>query len=165
MPRKRKPTGNPPATDPSEGLDWDAALAPLADAERTFVRALLRGDSPESAAAYAGWSEESMAIKVLGRPQVRRALLALAPLLAVDAAGEARARAILRPFALLRIAGLLDIRGQNGLAAARDLLDATSGPGEAGRLRRAAEERARARSGGSDNRRYGAPGDARDPQA
>lgn len=144
-----------PSSPPSE-CAADEILSALEPRDRLFVRALLRGETPSASAAIAGWRSHDAALMALGRPQVRDALLAIAPLLATDAEGERLARAILRPYAVARMAGLLNVKGQNGLAAARDLLDGDPGArSDAARLRRAAEERARSRGGAADKSRYG----------
>lgn len=105
----------------------ETALAPLTQAERSFVRSMLRGEDPDLAAAGAGWQGDLRGVDLLGRPLVRRALLALAPLLASDPRGRGIARGILRPFALARLADSLDVPGQSGLAAAREILAGTGG--------------------------------------
>lgn len=153
--KARKQAEREAATKSAQGERTpDEILDALETREATFVRAILRGLSPVESAVSAGWHSERTAMLVLGRPHVRDALLALAPLLAVDKAGEARAREILRPYALARIAGLLAVNGQNGLAAARDLLDSEGSRGSPGDLRRRLEERARTRGGTADNAAY-----------
>lgn len=152
MPSKRNSNGPPPSNA------WDTLDACTAS-ERAFVMELLRGETPEDAAASVGWTSAKTVLDVLGRVQVRGAIQALAPMLATDPAGEAIARRLLRPYALARTAGLLDVPGQNGLAAARDLLDGSPGKGDGDALRRAWESRATRRgstaSGASDNGQYG----------
>lgn len=109
------------------------------------------------AAEAAGYRSEYATVDMLGRPLVRRALLALAPLLATDKAGQSVAHAILRPYAMARIAQNLDIPGQNGMAAARDLLE-SAGNGPSARERWEAMQARRARAlGTSGNAHYGNP--------
>lgn len=131
-------------------------LDALETRERAFVRGLLRGETCEQATLSATWTDARTGFVVLGRPHVRDAILALAPLLAVDDAGEKRARELMRPYALACLASHVRARGPGALAAARDLLDSTAS--EPANLRRALEQRARARGGGADNPRYGTPG-------
>lgn len=158
MATPKRPRGKDQAETAQDSRTPDEILEALETRERAFVRAILRGLSPEESAAFAGWQGDRTPMLVLGRPHVRDALLALAPLLATDPQGTALARRILAPYALARVAGLLTVKGQNGLAAARDLLDqAQAAPRD---LRRMAEARAMARSGGADNPRSGNPGPA-----
>lgn len=155
MTSPKRPRGKDQAEPSQPERTPDEILEALETRERAFVRAILRGLSPEESAAFAGWQGDRTPMLVLGRPHVRDALLALAPLLATDPAGTALARRILAPYALARVAGLLSVKGQNGLAAARDLLD-QDGP-RIPDLRRLAEQRARARGGTADNPRSGNP--------
>lgn len=134
-------------------------MSALTSGERRFVRGLIRQEDPELAADAAGMRDDARVIDLLGRPQIRRAILTLAPLLATTPTGEALARVLVRPYALQRQVRLLDNAGTTGLSAARDLLE-TSTPTK-GDPRRAWEARAAGRAredratGAADKAGYG----------
>jgi hypothetical protein len=137
-------------------------LDPLRPRDRAFVIRLLAGDSWRGALHAAGYRPRIPSLTltaVLGRPAVRAALEALAPLLAVDAQGEQRARELLRPYALSRLAARLGDPTTAGIGAARDLLDVPAAPGPSLRQRAEARAATRNKQGGADNGHYGYSGE------
>ena len=95
------------------------ALAACDDRESRFLTAILSGATADDAAREAGYSGRAVGARVLGRPNVRAAILQVAPYL--DTKAGARLAA---PYVLERVLDVA-IKGSDAQAihAARDLLN------------------------------------------
>lgn len=96
-----------------------AELAKCDDRESRFITALLRGATAEDAAMEVGYSGRAVGARVLGRPRVKVAILAIAPYLDVKAGARLAA-----PYVLERVMRVA-VEGSDAQAihAARDVLN------------------------------------------
>lgn len=94
-------------------------LAALDTKESAFVTNLLGGSEADDAAKDAGFAGRAVGAKVLGRPRVRVAITALAPLLPVKVGAR-----LVAPYVMERIVRVaLDGSDAQAIHAARDLLN------------------------------------------